>query len=188
MPPPDEDAFRRRRDAALGHACPFERALLARCAACGLARSVLLAEREAIGCQSQAASERCHAYHDALRTASRFALRVDASAPWPFSKEIRLQCGGLIGLRQALDEADGSAESDGDGERDSDAGESEGESESEGGDGAAGTGSADPAAPVEDADAVLQRALQRWGSVEALPYSRVIRAVIRHEPRRRAPR
>jgi hypothetical protein len=157
MPPPDEDAFRRQCDAALGHACPFERALLARCAACGLARSVLLAEREAIGCQSQAASERCHAYHDALRTASRFALRADASAPWPFSKEIRLQCGGLIGLRQALDEADGA-------------------------------GSADPAAPVDDADAVLQRALQRWGGLEALPYSRVIRAVIRHEPRRRAPR
>jgi len=157
MPPPDEDAFRRRRDAAIGHACPFERALLARCAACGLAQSMLLAEREAIGCQSQAASERCHAYHDELRAASRFALRADASAPWPFSKEIRLQCGGLIGLRQALDEADGA-------------------------------GSADPAAPVEDADALLQRALQRWGSLEALPYSRVIRAVIRHEPRRRAPR
>ncbi|MFO1299982.1 MAG: hypothetical protein U1F17_06280 [Burkholderiaceae bacterium] len=171
MPPPDEDAFRRQRDAALGHACPFERALLARCAACGLARSVLLAEREAIGCQSQAASERCHAYHDALRTASRFALRADASAPWPFSKEIRLQCGGLIGLRQALDDADGSGEGD-DGE----------------GGGGTEAGSPDPAAPVEDADALLQRALQRWGGLEALPYSRVIRAVIRHEPRRRAPR
>jgi len=177
MPPPDEDAFRRRRDAALGHPCAFERALLARCAACCLARSVLLAEREAIGCQSQAASARCRAYHDALRAASRFALRADASAPWPFSKEIRLQCGGLIGLRQALDETDGSAEGDGDGEREGDAG-----------DGAAGAGSADPAAPVDDADAVLQRALARWGSLEALPYSRVIRAVIRHEPRRRAPR
>ena len=157
MPPPDEDAFRRRRDAALEHACPFERALLARCAACSLARPVLLAEREAIGCQSQTASERCHAYHAELRAAARFALRVDASAPWPFAKEIRLQCGGLIGLRQAFDDADGA-------------------------------GSADPAAPVEDADALLQRALQRWGSLEALPYSHVIRAVIRHEPRRRAPR
>jgi hypothetical protein len=170
MPPPDEDAFRRQREAALGHACPFERALLARCAACGLARSVLLAEREAIGCQSQAASERCRAYHDELRTASRFALRADASAPWPFSKEIRLQCGGLIGLRQALDDAGGNADGEGDGGEDSAA------------------GSAEPDAPVDDADALLQRALQRWGSLEALPYSRVIRAVIRHQPRRRAPR
>ena len=170
MPPPDEDAFRRQREAALGHACPFERALLARCAACGLARSVLLAEREAIGCQSQAASERCRAYHDELRTASRFALRVDASAPWPFSKEILLQCGGLIGLRQALDDAGGNADGEGDGGEDSAA------------------GSAEPDAPVDDADALLQRALARWGSLEALPYSRVIRAVIRHQPRRRAPR
>jgi hypothetical protein len=170
MPPPDEDAFRRQREAALGHACPFERALLARCAACGLARSVLLAEREAIGCQSQAASERCRAYHDELRTASRFALRADASAPWPFSKEIRLQCGGLIGLRQALDDAGGNADGEGDGGEDSAA------------------GSAEPDAPVDDADALLQRALARWGSLEALPYSRVIRAVIRHQPRRRAPR
>jgi len=171
MAPPDEDAFRRRRDAVLGHACPFERALLARCAACGLARSVLLAEREAIGCQAQAASERCRAYRDELRAASRFALRVDASAPWPFSKEIRLQCGGLIGLRQALDDADPDA--DAEGHVDS---------------GRTGAGPAAPAAPVEDADALLQRALNRYGSVEALPYSRIIRAVIRHEPRRRAPR
>ena len=170
MPPPDEDAFRRQREAALGHACPFERALLARCAACGLARSVLLAEREAIGCQSQAASERCRAYHDELRTASRFALRADASAPWPFSKEIRLQCGGLIGRRQALADAGGNADGEGDGGEDSAA------------------GSAEPDAPVDDADALLQRALARWGSLEALPYSRVIRAVIRHQPRRRAPR
>lgn len=157
MPPPDEDAFRRQRSAALGHACPFERALLARCAACGLARSVLLAEREAFGCASTAASERCHAYRGELRTAARFALRIDASGPWPFSKEIRLQCGGLTGLRRALEEDDGSAAND------------------EGG-------------SVDDADALLRQALQRYGTLQALPYSRIMRAVIRHEPRRRAPR
>ena len=39
MPPPDEDAFRQRRQAALGHPCPFERALLARK---GLGRAVEL--------------------------------------------------------------------------------------------------------------------------------------------------
>ena len=159
MPPPDEDAFRRRRDAALGETCPFERALLVRCAACSLARSVLLAEREAIGCVSRAASERCGRYRDALRKAARFALRADPSAPWPFLKEIRLQCGGLIGLRDALGEHDGSS----------------------------AVGAAEPG-PVADADALLRRALQCHGSLDALPFSRIIRAVIRHEPRRRAPR
>ncbi|HLS55290.1 MAG TPA: hypothetical protein VK052_04410 [Zeimonas sp.] len=159
MPPPDEAAFRRRRDAAIGHVCPFERALLARCAACSLARSVLVAEREAIGCVSHAASERCGRYRDGLRTAARFALRADPSVPWPFSKEIRLQCGGLIGLRDALDEDDG----------------------------ASADGVAEPD-PVADADALLRRALQCHGSLDALPFSRIMRAVIRHEPRRRAPR
>lgn len=154
MPPPDEDAFRLRRQAALDHPCPFERALLARCAACSRARTVLLAEREAIGCDAQAASERCHDFRDRLRAASRFALRADPSAPWPFSKEIRLQCGGLIGLREALD-----------------AGEA-----------------LDDGAAVTDADALIQRALQRFRDLDTLPWSRIIRAVIRHEPRRRAPR
>jgi len=148
MPPPDEDAFRLRRQAALDYPCPFERALLSRCAACSRARTVLLAEREAIGCDAQAASERCHDFRDRLRAASRFALRADPSAPWPFSKEIRLQCGGLIGLSEALDEG----------------------------------------ASVPDADALIQQALQRYRGPEALPWSRIIRAVIRHEPRRRAPR
>ncbi len=159
MPPPDEEAFRRRRDAELGVACPFERALLARCAACSLARSVLLAEREAIGCISRPASERCGRYRDALRQAARFALRADPSAPWPFSKEIRLQCGGLIGLRDALAEDDGGR----------------------------AVAATEPA-PVSDADALLQRALQRHGSLDALPFSRIMRAVTRHEPRRRVPR
>lgn len=157
MPPPDEDAFRRRREAALGHACPFERALLARCAGCSQACSVLLAEREAFGCASSTASQRCHAYHRELRTAARFALRIEAAGPWPFSKEIRLQCGGLLGLQQALDEHDGIA------------------------------AGAQPA-PVADADALLARALQRYGTLRELPYSQIMRAVIHHEPRRRAPR
>lgn len=160
MPPPDEDAFRLRRQAALDHPCPFERALLARCAACSRARTVLLAEREAIGCDAQAASERCHDFRDRLRAASRFALRADPSAPWPFSKEIRLQCGGLIGLAVALDEDEALDDSE----------------------------APDDGAAVTDADALIQRALQRFRDLDTLPWSRIIRAVIRHEPRRRAPR
>ena len=156
MPPPDEDAFRRLRDTTTGIACPFERALLSRCAACSLARSTLLAERELIGCASAGASARCADYRSQLREKALFALRIDAAGPWPFGKEIRLQCGGLRGLRLALD----------DGEDD---------------DGAS-------AGPVEDADALLREALERHGGLDALPYSRIMRSVIRYEPRRRAPR
>lgn len=148
MSPPDEDAFRLRRRAVLDFACPFERALLAQCVACSRAHTALLAEREAIGCDARAASERCHAFRDRLRTASRFALRADPSAPWPFSKEIRAQCGGLNGLGEALGEN----------------------------------------AAVADVDALMQRALQRHHDFDGLAWPRIIRAVIRREPRRRAPR
>lgn len=167
MPPPDEDAFRLRRQAALDHFCPFERALLARCVACSRARTVLLAEREAIGCDAQTPSERCHDFRERLRTAARFALRADPSKPWPFSKEIRLQCGGLIGLSEALD-ADADADADAVA--------------------AAAVADVVQGPSVADVDALVQRALQRYREFDALPWSRIIRAVTRYVPRRRAPR
>ncbi len=156
MPPPDEDAFRRLSDEAREHGCAFERALLSRCAQCSLARSMLLAERELIGCESASASERCRGYRAELREKALFALRIDAAGPWPFGKEIRLQCGGLQGLRRALDDGD------------ADDGET--------------------TARVEDVDALMREALERYGALDALPYSRVMRSVIRYEPRRRVRR
>jgi len=156
MPPPDEHEFRRLRQTAVPRPCAFERALLARCAGCSLARPVLLAERESIGCSSAPAGERCRAYRGLLRESARFALRIDAGGPLPFAKEIRLQCGGLIGLDDSLRED--------------------------------AHGGAVPAAAPADVDALLREALARYGGLEALPYSRIIRAVIRYEPRPRARR
>jgi hypothetical protein len=153
MPPPDEDAFRRLSDEATEHGCAFERALLSRCAQCSLARSMLLAERELIGCESASASERCRAYRAQLRGKALFALRIDAAGPWPFGKEIRLQCGGLLGLRRALDDGDD-----------------------------------DETTGVEDVDALMREALERYGALDTLPYSRIMRSVIRYEPRRRVRR
>lgn len=166
MPPPDEDTFRALRDRALEHRCAFERALLARCAACSCAKPVLLAERESFGCASADPSERCRAYHDRLRAGARFALRIERTGPLPFGKAIRLQCGGLLGLRESVEseEADPANHS-----------------------AHAGTAEA-PQTPVSDVDALIRRALQQFGGLDALPYSRIIRAVIRYEPRPRARR
>jgi len=150
--PPDEDAFRSLRAELVAFPCPFERALLSRCAACARARSTLLAERETIGCTSANASERCRAYRATLREKALFALRVDAGSAWPFGKEIRLQCGGLLGLRHAL------------------------------------TPDQDQEPPVEDADALLCAALDRFGALDALPYSVIMRSVTGYSPRRRGRR
>lgn len=106
----NEEAYKQARDSAIALPCPFERALLSRCANCHKARKLLLAEREAITCTEEAANASCHAFHRALHANARFALHMDAEQPWPFGKEIRAQCGGVLGLRAALDEADADAE------------------------------------------------------------------------------
>lgn len=98
----NEDAYKQARDAVIDLACPFERALLSRCVACCKARRLLLAEREAISCSEQSANDLCQAFHAELHANARFALHTDPAQPWPFGKEIRAQCGGVLGLREAL--------------------------------------------------------------------------------------
>lgn len=135
--------------------------------ACRNARTTLLVEREAIDCESAPAAVRCAEFRATLRTNARFALRVPAEAPWPFGKEIRAQCGGVLGLREALEAAS-----------DGGAGEAE--------DGGAGHPGA--RAPAPDVDLLLDRALERYGAIAALPYSEIMRAVVRYEPRPRSRR
>lgn len=98
----NEDAYRQAREAAIACQCPFERALLSRCVSCSQARKLLLAEREAISCSDATLANRCRAFHTELHEKARFALHIEAGAPWPFGKEIRAQCGGVLGLRDCL--------------------------------------------------------------------------------------
>lgn len=99
----NEQAYRQARDSAIALPCPFERALLSRCAECHKSRKLLLAEREAITCTEASANENCKALHRALHENARFALHLSPNQPWPFGKEIRAQCGGVLGLKAALE-------------------------------------------------------------------------------------
>ncbi len=103
----NETAYKEARDAVIAMPCPFERALLSRFVNCFVARRLLLAEREAISCSDEAANLRCKALHAALHHNARFALHMDPDQPWPFGKEIRAQCGGVLGLQEALGGGDG---------------------------------------------------------------------------------
>ena len=145
----NEEAYREARQSAIALACPFERALLSRCVQCYKAHRLLLAEREAISCTETLAADRCQAFHAALHQNARFALHIAPDQPWPFGKEIRAQCGGVLGLREALDPED-----------------------------------ADPA----DVARLLDAALERFGGIDRLPYSTLMRAVVHYEPRKRRER
>jgi hypothetical protein len=98
----NEDAYREARQSAIDLACPFERALLSRCVVCFKAKRLLLAEREAIACTERPANELCLTFYSSLHRNARFALHTDPNQPWPFGKEIRAQCGGVLGLRATL--------------------------------------------------------------------------------------
>ena len=98
----NESAYKQARDTAIALPCPFERALLSLCATCCKSRKLLLAEREAISCTEAQANANCQAFHQALHANARFALHMDPTQPWPFGKEIRAQCGGVLGLKNVL--------------------------------------------------------------------------------------
>jgi len=86
--------------------CIFERALLARHAVCELAASHQVAERETIGCSHPAARLDCARLAELLREKSSFALGVtDARRILPHAMVMKIQCGGLDGLKAVLDPA-----------------------------------------------------------------------------------
>lgn len=84
-------------------ACVFAKALLARTAVCALARRRAVAEREVIECPSHVARVNCSTLAALLHERARFALRLPgAGRPLIHAQALRLQCGRLSGLQQAL--------------------------------------------------------------------------------------
>ena len=83
--------------------CIFEKALLTRRCACAKAQRFWLAEREGIGCGETSARLQCQSLLDHMRQNARFALQLQTpDAPLPHAKMLRLQTGGLLGLRRVL--------------------------------------------------------------------------------------
>lgn len=82
--------------------CVFAKALLSRCAGCSRAHKLNIAEREAVACKSEQALRQCRELLPMLRAKALFALRLThVDGPLPHGKEMKVQCGGLFGLRAA---------------------------------------------------------------------------------------
>jgi hypothetical protein len=127
-------------------ACVFERALLARCAACELAAKRLVGEGEAVACSSPVARAACVQLAGLLREKSAFALRLRQTAGvLPHAIIMKLHCGGLNGVKAVLD----------------------------------------PEAPAPDVHRLVRLAMDRHGSLEALPYSEIVQGVAAWQGRRR---
>jgi len=83
--------------------CVFERAILVRCAACEQAKRLYLAEREAVACRSLDAHIDCSTLQDLMHQNARFVLHQShIDGPLPHAQEIKIQCGGIAGLADLL--------------------------------------------------------------------------------------
>ncbi|MBZ0105378.1 MAG: hypothetical protein K8H84_07075 [Sulfuricella denitrificans] len=101
----NEGAYKAAYDERARLSCPFEKAILSRCAECGLARKFSIAEREAVACEAAVARENCLTLHGLLHQNAAFVLRLThPGEPLPHAKEIKVQCGGLLGIKRLFDQ------------------------------------------------------------------------------------
>lgn len=100
----DESVYRQALAASAPLHCPFEKTVLTHCAACSRAEKHNIAEREVVACNNTEAHQRCIELRDLLRHNFTFALgKLHIDGPLPHAKEMRMQCGGLKGLKFTLD-------------------------------------------------------------------------------------
>ncbi len=155
----DESAFRQARDAMASRPCAFEKAMLAGACACPLAARRNIAEREAVSCTSPSAHGECALLCALLRQKSAFALKlVRIDAPLPHAKEMKLQCGGLRGVQQAL--AHGAAD-------------------------LPSAGGPAPEGRELDVHGLVLAAQEKFGDLHNLPFASIIQSVVAYEIRRR---
>jgi hypothetical protein len=84
-------------------ACVFTKAILARAASCELAERHAVGERDILECRSPTARINCTTLAALLHERARFALRLPPPGQvMVHAQALRLQCGGLLGLQQAL--------------------------------------------------------------------------------------
>ncbi len=86
--------------------CVLEKALITSTARCRHARSFELGERLGYECRSETCEKKCRDWLQHLRGHARFLFRGNHQSGQPLTnhQEIRLQCGGLIGLAAIADE------------------------------------------------------------------------------------
>jgi hypothetical protein len=79
----------------------LEKAILSRCADCAKSHKFNIADREATACEAPVARENCLTLHGLLHQNAVFTLKLmHPGEPLPHAKELKIQCGGLLGTQQ----------------------------------------------------------------------------------------
>ena len=100
----DEDEYKNTYNRINSLRCVFEKAMCSLHAQCSQGRMFALADRHGFGCESPLAQTQCVNLLSHLRNQTRFVFKLaEIDGPLPHNKEIRVQNGGLVGLRKLLD-------------------------------------------------------------------------------------
>lgn len=100
----DEHSYRQTSQQINPLPCVFEKALLCQAAVCEAAQRLALAEREMVACRAPLVRAACGQLLALLRKNSAFALKLkDTQRILPHAMMMKIQCGGLIGLKDLLD-------------------------------------------------------------------------------------
>ncbi len=98
----DENAYKSTYNALNQNDCPFEKAMVICRHACQNSRRIGIGERLAIGCATTEARKTCRELLALLHDNAAFALHLTDTTVLPHAKELKVQCGGLRGLHNAL--------------------------------------------------------------------------------------
>lgn len=164
----NEDEYKDVYNRVIGTKCVFEKSILLQFAQCELAEKRLLAEREAINCGNESCQLRRHKFLGTLRQNARFSLQqTQADEPLPHAKELKVQAGGVFGLQQILEESDPTnlLNLESTTERFNQTNK-----------------------PVFNINQLLTTALSTFGRVDNLPYSDMVKTIIRFEVRKKRKR
>lgn len=83
--------------------CPFERSILTPHCACEKSQQILIAGRESGSCTATDMQKNCQSYLRYIRSKASFTLKETRSnEPLPYGKEMKIQCGGLLGLQSIM--------------------------------------------------------------------------------------
>ena len=167
----DESAFRSARVTLAPQPCAFQNAMLAGVCDCPLAARRNIAERESVACAAPAAREQCAQLCALLRQNSAFALKLaQVDGPLPHSKEMKVECGGLLGVQRAIAATVPAAD-------EAPAAGTPGQS----------TVAAGERPSLADVHRLVQACSRKFGGFAKLPYSIIVQSVVAFQIRRRRP-
>lgn len=141
--------------------CVFEKALTNNKAKCSLSSHFCLADREGYACKNAESSRKCSELLDKLRENSIFVLKLqEINGPLPHNMEIRVQVGGITGLAQLVDDKT--------------------------------THSSQPGTEdilvTKDIHGIINSIVIKFGGLNNLPYSEIIKSIVQYRGRQRRQR